>query len=299
MRGLIAVGVMSLLAAAPAAAQQRVQVFLSLRDAEGKPPVSLTADDLQITEGGDAKYVLRIVDIERIEWPVKVHVLVDNGLGMDTEGLHHIRTGLRGLLEALPEGVEVAIYTTAPQPRPFARATTDRDVLRKSVDRLVRDTGIGRLLEALSETAQRIERDRSSHFPVVVSISTTAGDTRVQPGDLEQTMRRLKALGIVVHMTMLQPVLRDGRLAGVNQSQLGLAIRELTGGRFESLATPTRLATLLPEIGQQVAASHRRQSPQFRVTVERPATAASPGGPLTASIRRGYSGVLTLDGVIP
>lgn len=299
MRGSIVVAALCVGAAAAVSAQgaQQLRLFLSLADARGNAPASLSADDIQITEGVDAKYVLNVVGIERIEWPVKVQILIDNGLGMDVEGLNHIRSGLRGLLSNLPDGIEVAIYTTAPQPRPFVRATTDRQTLLKSVDRLVRETGVGRLLDGLKEAAQRVERDTVDHFPVIISVTTTAADSRINPGDVEQLMRRLKQRAIVVHSVMLQPTGLSGNVA--QQSQLGLAIRERTGGRFESLAVPTRLATLLPEIGAQVAASHRRQSAQFRVTVERPIGRSGPAGPITASIRQGLTGALTFDGVIP
>jgi hypothetical protein len=76
-------------------------------------------------------------------------------------------------------------------------------------------------------------------------------------------------------------------------------LKERTGGRYESITVSSRLATLLPEIGAQVAASHRRQSTQCRVTVERPAGRPAAAGPLTAAVRRGYTGNLTYDGVLP
>jgi hypothetical protein len=51
-----------------AAAQDRVQVFLSLRDAEGNAPSSLSRDEIQITEGGESRFVLNIVNIGRRGW---------------------------------------------------------------------------------------------------------------------------------------------------------------------------------------------------------------------------------------
>ena len=280
---------------------QQLQLFLSLTDKEGNSPATLTADDVQIMESGEgASFALKIAKIDPIDWPVKVQILIDNA-GIDADSLLHIRTGLRGMLDALPAGVEIGIFTTSPQPRPFVRPTTNRDELLRSVDRFVgEEGGSGKFIESLAEAAQRIERDKSDHFPVIIAVSTSSGgDTRLLPNDIQQMMRRLRQRSVVVHTVMFAPVLRAGGVVGANQTQLALAIKELTGGRFESLAAPSRLATLLPEIGAQVTLSHRRQSRQFRLTVERPVGRSGSPGPISAAIKSGYSAKLTVNGVTP
>ena len=64
---------------------------------------------------------------------------------------------------------------------------------------------------------------------------------------------------------------------GAVQGEVGIGVAKMTGGRFEPIAAPSRLATLMPELGQMVAASHQKQSSQFRLTAERP----NPSAPLT------------------
>jgi hypothetical protein len=87
---------------------------------------------------------------------------------------------------------------------------------------------------------------------------------------------------------------------GANQTQVGMAVTEATRGRYESIAAPTRLATLLPEIGKQVAASHEKQSHQFRLTVERPAGAKGDVGQVGAGARGGLQvRGLSMDGRLP
>ena len=60
-------------------------------------------------------------------------------------------------------------------------------------------------------------------------------------------------------------------VGGQNQTNVGIGLAEITGGRFENIAAPNRLATLLPEIGLRVAKAHELQRQQFKITVERPA----------------------------
>jgi glutamine synthetase type III len=52
------------------------------------------------------------------------------------------------------------------------------------------------------------------------------------------------------------------------------AVTKFTGGRFENINSVTRIATLLPEIGQQAATTIERQSHLFRVMADRPAGAS-------------------------
>jgi hypothetical protein len=61
----------------------------------------------------------------------------------------------------------------------------------------------------------------------------------------------------------------------------------------------TRIATLLPEIGAQVAKSHARQSHQFRITFQRPNGASGPLGEVGAAARVGLTPMLSINGRLP
>jgi hypothetical protein len=282
--------------AAPLHGQQQFVIFLSLLDQSGNAPGSLSADQILITENGTSTDVIKI---ERIDWPVKVQVLVDNGVGMGSENLIHLRNGLRELMKVLPAGVEVALYTTAPQPRPVVRGTSDRLALLQGVDRISPDGGAGRYVESLNEAAQRIERDKTNYFPVIISVATAAGDTNVMERDVEALWRRLHQRPTTVHTVMLSGARSPNSFAGANQTQVGLAVKDLTRGRYDNIAAASRLATLLPEIGAQVAESHQRQSRQFRLTVERPSGSKGPIGTIGGNVPAGYTARITGDGAMP
>jgi hypothetical protein len=279
-----------------ARAQQQFVLFLSLLDKDGNAPASLTPEQLTITEAGSEATVLRV---EKIEWPIKLQVLVDNGIGLGSENLIHLLKGLREMMKALPQEVEVALYTTAPQPRPIVRPTTDRVQLLQGVDRIAPDTGAGRYVESLNEATQRIERDKSNYFPVIVSVATTAGDTNVMERDVEQLWKRLQQRPTTVHTVILSGARSERSFTGANQTQVGLAVKDLTHGRYDNIAAPSRLATLLPEIGAQVAESHRRQSRQFRLTVERPRGKTGPIGEIGGRVPSGYEPQITGNGAMP
>jgi hypothetical protein len=277
-------------------AQQQLQLFARVVDSKGAPVATLEPGDVTIKENDvDAK----VVKIDPINWPMKVQVLVDNGIGLGGDNLTHIRNGVRGLIEALPEGTDVTLVTTAPQPRIVVRATTDRAAQLKGVDLLTPDGGAGRFVESLSEAMQRVERDKTEFFPVIISAGTLAGDTG---GEVEnaykQLMSRLQKRPATVHVVMFSKGTGQSAGGGV-QTEVGLQVTKASGGRYEAIAVGSRLATLLPEIGAQVAKSQENQGHQFRITIAR----SSSGNVGNLSIGAKRSGLsvtaFSADGRIP
>ncbi len=272
MRMIIAVGVALCLAIAGLQAQQQIQVFVAV-DTGGGPPPAVAPTDLRLTEGG---LDLKVTKVEPVTgWPTKLQILLDNGVGLGGENLIHMRNGLRGLLEALPDGIDVTIVTTAPQPRMLVRATSDKAAMLKGIDLLAPDSGGGRFVESLNEALQRTERDKSNHFPMIVMVGSSAGDNNVMERDIERIQQRIVAKPSTIHVVILSSPQRSAS-GGAVQGEVGIGVAKMTGGRFESIAAPSRLATLMPELGQQVAASHQKQSSQFRITADRP----NPSAPL-------------------
>jgi hypothetical protein len=289
--------VLAVLAASSIAdAQPQVDVFASVVDGAGASVATVQPDDLRLLEDGAA---LKVVKIEAVTgWPTKLQVLLDNGIGLGGENLIHLRNGLRNLLGALPAGVEVTVVTTAPQPRMLLRATTDRTAFMKAPDLLAPDSGTGRFVDGMKEALQRVEKDKSNHFPMIVALATAAGDGNFLDRDVKQIQQRVLARPVTIHAAVISLPGRTGS-QGVIQGELGIWTTKVTGGRFETIAAVSRVATLLEEYGVAVADSHKKQSTQFRVTAER-ANAAAPVGGISASTRAGLQLTgLSFDGRHP
>ena len=286
---VIALGLVLLVAVAAADAQPQVDVFASVVDSAGASVATVQPADLRLLEDGAA---LKVVKIEAVNgWPTKLQVLLDNGIGMGSENLIHLRNGLRNLLSALPAGVEVTVVTTAPQPRMLLRPTTDRTAYLKAPDLLAPDSGSGKFVEAMKEALQRVEKDKSNHFPMIVALATAAGDGNYMDRDVKTIQQRVVARPTTIHVAVVSLPGRTGS-QGAIQGELGIWATKVTGGRFETIAAVSRAATLLEEYGVAVAESHVKQSRQFRITAERP-NASAPVGGISASA----SGGLTLTGL--
>jgi hypothetical protein len=139
--------------ATPVLAQRQFQFFAHFSDASGKPITGVVDTDIQVQEDNVLGKVLKL---EPIDWPIKVAILIDNGTG-SADRLTHTREGVKGLLQALPGGVEISLQTTAPQPRYLVRPTTDKGAVIQGVDLLTPDSSAGRFVDGLIETAARFE----------------------------------------------------------------------------------------------------------------------------------------------
>ena len=246
MRSKLLMGVaVALCVASDVRAQQQVQLYASVADVTGKPVATLEPADLKVLEGGvEAK----IVKVEPVSWPVKVQLLVDNGIGLGGQNIQSLKDGITGLIEALPENLEVTIVTTAPQPRFLVRPTMDKAMMIEGLSRLAPDGGAGRFVESMNEATQRIEKDKSDHFPVIISSATSSGDANVLERDVKRIFERIQKRPTTVHVILLNST-TGSATGGANQTQVGLSVTQATRGRYESIAVPTRLATLLPELG--------------------------------------------------
>jgi hypothetical protein len=273
-------------------AQKQRQIFISLTGPNGAPVADLQAGEVSVTEDGVEG---KVVKIEPINWPTKLHVLVDNGRA-NTNPMNGLRDGLKGLFEQIPEGVEVSMYATAGTPRPIVRPTTDKQKLLDGIGLIAPDSGAGMFFDALSEAAGRIARDKTPHFPIILMVGSDFGSVRASDPDFKKLQETILARAVTVHIIVMSGT--GGTSGGGAQTEIGLAVTKLSGGRYENINATTRLATLLPEWGKNIAESHARQSHQYRVTYERPANAKEQAS-IGASVRHEGTARLSLDGHLP
>jgi hypothetical protein len=89
-------------------------------------------------------------------------------------------------------------------------------------------------------------------------------------------------------------------VAGALQTEVGLAVTKLSGGRYENIAAATRLVTLLPEFAKQIGVSQLRQTHEYRITYQR--DSKQPPQRISAALsklRIGLQAQLSIDGHMP
>jgi len=276
-----AAGISVLTAMTAAQNSKQIQIFASILDATGMPAKTVEAGDIRLMENGaEAK----VTKVEPVNWPVKLQILLDNGIGLGSQNVQHLKNGVKSLVDAMPENLEVTMVSTAPQPRFLVRPTTDRAAIQKGLDLLAPDSGAGRFVESLAEATQRIEKDKGDYFPVIISVGTMSGDVNVRDSDVERLMKRLEARPTTVHVILFNSGAGSAS-GGGNQTQIGISVTKYTGGKFENINSPTRITPLLAEWGEDVSSSVKRQSNQFRITADRPASASGDIGKISAGVK--------------
>jgi len=304
VRVVALVGLAWLLAVAPLSGQQQFQFILSVLDAGGAPVDHLTPADVVMAEQGIAN---TIVDVQPFRRPVKLTIAVDNGPA-SSEALSHYRSGLAGLVKALPPDMEVSLLTIAPQPRYVVTSTTDRDEIFAGINRFAPDSFAPRFTDTLVEFSKRMEDELEDNgnvvdsVPVLVIVSTTAAEaTSYQVPAVDrafQFLRGRRARLYIAMVTVRQFGTSPDQINEGRQTQIAIPAIEFIGGTYEPLAISNRLATLLPEWGEDIAALHRKYDNQWLVTVQR--REGLTGGlqqPAVGLVPEGLTGELSRDGL--
>jgi hypothetical protein len=264
----------------------------------------LAPSDIVMSEKGVPN---EIVKVEPFHLPVRLTLAVDNG-PLSGEALAHYRTGLTGLVKALPPEVEITLITTAPQPRMVVRPTTNREQLFRGINGFAPESESPRFTDSLVEFAKRYEKELTEKkvvdsIPVLVMLSTTATEAAsYEVPEINNAFKFLQARRSKVYVAMWserQNVEGLSQLDTNRQSMLAIPIVKATQGKYEALAISNRLATLLPEWGEEIARMHIRHNNQVRVTVARKGATGPLQDPRVEITRPGLKGVVSLDGFLP
>jgi len=272
-------------------AQKPLVLVGTITDPTGAEVTSVDPADVVFTENGANGTVLKVEPVAALV--PKVQLLVDNGIGMPNTSLGDLRTALKGLINALPTNVEVTFVTTAPQPRMLEKPTADRVKLLAAVDRLTPDSGAGRFVESIYEATDRMMKDKQegASYTFIV-VGTTSGDLNFKDSDVKSISQRVQQKRPAIQVVLLNGM-NSGSIGGA-QTDLGKGLADMTGGRFEAINVPSRLLTLLPEIGTNAAKGMGPGAKQFRLTLQRPGNANGPLGQVGIGVNGKIIGSLAM-----
>jgi len=277
-------------------------VFISATDASGVPLTDLKPEEIAYTESGTPG---KVVSLDRHLLPIKLTIAIDNGKD-SVQALSTLKEGLTGLVGALPADVEVTLITMS-QPQMVVKPTTDRAQITQGITRFGPESGaVAKFSETLVEYAQRLDKDfkdkKLTYSPVLIVVSTSTPELEtVQPDTINKTLNTLQMRGAKVSVIMFTTTptnteavanMKQGR-----QALIATPIVTASKGKFETLVQFNRLGTLLPEWGKEIAATHAKQTNQFRAIIDRPGGATGPLNNLGLRITRpGANGSVSPDG---
>lgn len=301
-RLLAAIGLAALLGSSLLAQDEEFTFVLSVFDQSGRPVRDIRPEEVSLTENGGAA---EIVKVEPFSLPVKLTIAVDNG-PLSTDALAHYRSGLTDLIRALPTDLEVTFITMAPQPMAVVQATTDRTRLLRGMTGFAPQDESPRFTDTLVEFSRRYESDmrrtnRIDSIPMLVMVSTSVTEAvSYATEEITHALRFLEQRRARVYVAMLN-IRRDvsarAALDDSRQTMIAIPATKVTRGRYESLSNSSRLATLLPEFGTEIAALHRRHANQLLVTARRGGLGRYMKNPEIGLTRKSVTGSVSLDGL--
>jgi hypothetical protein len=294
--GLIA---LTMFAPTSVATQEQFQFVVSARDADGHPITDLKPGEIVMLENGVAN---RIVKVEPFRMPVRVTIGVDNGI-LSRNSLVHYRTSLDGLVKALPPEIEVSLLAMAPQPRYIVPSTLDRGRIQRGIDSVAPEDATPRFADTIVEFSKRLQDEfnkvkRFDSLPVLVLISTTSSEnSSYRAQQISTALGFLEARKTRVYVTMTTTMAGPGTNQG-EQPMLAIPLTKATRGRYEALANTSRLTTLLPEFGTEIAALHQQRYNQLLVTAQRQqGLTGQLQNPRIELTRPNVTGEVSLDGL--
>ena len=249
---------------------QEQSLFVAYTDLEGAPVTDMEARNIIITWDDEE---CEIVELEPVNWPVQVTVMVDNA----TESaayLPDMRQGVQLFVDALDPDIEVAIMSIGGRPQFLTEPTSDREAIRDAVGSLASAGGASTFFDGLYEAAERVDRERErEYFPVIVMVAVggAEGSTRDRGNANQETMERLNASGGAVHTVLLTGVSGAGqRSTGRGQAQWGGDYAASTRGTYEPIGASSQYIARLPELAEKISRKHSLISNQYRVTYKPP-----------------------------
>lgn len=282
------------------AQDENVSFVISVIDQSGRPVSDLTRDEIVLTENGVASEIVRV---QPFEMPLALTVAVDNG-PLSIDALAHYRTGLTGLVRGLPSGMEVGLITMAPQPMHVVPLGADRIRLLRGVNGFAPQEESPRFTDTLVEFARRYEAglketNRITSIPVLLMVSTSAPEAvSYASEEVTRALAFLERRRAMVHVVMLNVNRGAAAINDARQTMIAIPATRVTRGRYEAISNSSRLITLLPEMGAQIAALHRKQVNQMLVTARREAGRRGPlRNPQIGLTRKGMTGSVSLDGL--
>ena len=277
-------------------------VFISATDASGVPLTDLKPEEIAYTESGTPG---KVVSLDRHQLPIKLTIAIDNGKDSQP-ALASLREGLTGMVQALPPDLEVTLITMS-QPQMFVRPTTDHAQLTQGIARFGPESNaVAKFSEVLVEYADRIEKDfkdkKLTYAPLLLMVSSSTPELEnVQPDTIQKALNTLRTRGARVSVIMMTttPTNTDSvaNMTQGRQALIATPIVKASGGKFEAVVQFTRLATLLPEWGKEIAVAHTKQANQFRAIIDRPGGATGALNNLGLKLTRpGAEGSVSPDG---
>ena len=224
----------------PMAAQQPEvpqQLVASLRvlDKKGTPITDLAPNEFDVKENGQSRTIVRA---ELDTRPLSVALVLDSNGTLSTAFTQNVVPAAVAVLNALPQGTVLDVWSTGDRPTHVVTAQSDRAAVEAAVKRIAA-SGTNTLLDTIAAASQALPSGEDRRTAVIVLTSGSIGDNDAGRGVQEA----LNATSMRPTFVSIEMILgeRDGRV-GTELTYLA----EHTAGSYETVLSATAVVTKAP-----------------------------------------------------
>ena len=160
----------------PVAAQQPVpqQLVASLRvvDKKGAPFTDLAPNEFDVKENGQSRTIVRA---ELDTRPLSVALVLDSNGTLSTAFMQNVVPAAVAVLNALPQGTVLDVWSTGDRPTHVVTAQSDRAAVEAAVKRIAA-SGTNMLLDTIAAASQALPSGEDRRTAVIVLTSGSIGD---------------------------------------------------------------------------------------------------------------------------
>ena len=164
----------------------KVKMLFQVTDLENKGIDDLTIDDFEISENGEeiSKFESNMIISKRENNPylIKTVLMLDNSTSISDDGttLQDIKDAAKNFIDNMTTNQEVALYKFSSEPEKILDFTTDKSLLKSSIESIVRGFATtnfyGAVIEGVEQWEDKIETDDIVQGSLV--IFTDGNDTQ-------------------------------------------------------------------------------------------------------------------------
>jgi len=264
-------------------------VFIEAAGADDQLLTDLTAADLQVTENGVPRSVVRVTPGST---PMRIVLMVDSSNPV-LPLMNSFKTALGAFADALPPVHEVTFISSGGQIRVRTPPSRDRDQLRAEAQNFAPQGGANAFLDTMLEADRRFLKTAPEFWPVFVIITTDNGENYREPDvpSYNAFMTDLRARSGAVHAVIVQ---------GKRTGPVSVFITNLTEnvpGSLSIINTDNSLPAKLREIAVQLADDHHKMRGRYEVAFDGDPKIVQPviavaitreGGRVLMSVRRPF-----------
>ena len=222
----------------PVAAQQPVpqQLVASLRvvDKKGAPFTDLALNEFDVKENGQSRTIIRA---ELDTRPLSVALVLDSNGTLSTAFMQNVVPAAVAVLNALPQGTVLDVWSTGDRPTHLVTAQSDRPAVEAAVKRIAA-SGTNMLLDTIAAASQALPSGEDRRTAVIVLTSGSIGDNAGRGVQEALNATSMRPTFVSIEMILGE---RDGRV-GTGLTYLA----EHTAGSYETVLSATAVVTKAP-----------------------------------------------------